>query len=652
MVAWECSLETPDNNATMSDYNNSNDGLTLNDANSARTGYASEGDIAKQTYGLDTPESNENPVNEESSVPQDQATMALGTQIENQEELLNAARDGDSEVTTADEDLEKWGADEEVTMEPSDNQKFKVTRDYDFSRKPKDETYSVAFEACSEFAPKTDTQVAANMGLTDLPVANQEDKDPIPERVDRREGEGLAGYEKRVGEEAHHEALAATARAIAEEPQSSHPEPTTDEYPVENAKYVSAWYDSDDEEEETKVSPTRQRAESTKAAVAHSMEQPAVAPSPDADLDLPEQVNRDLMDFDERAKLAAGMEPEESWSPLERIGEEILEIQQYVNKVAEKARVSKKQALILLCKARLETGSALESGMAALEEAPNFFKVAPTPIPDIHPRANVATVDAEVTHLFTPWNNSEYQVALMEDKLSGHKFRFIIHKGARYSKTWTEYNGDVVTDIREGDTVRIIDGKPHRSGGSGANVKLHASQWTTSPRTVPVTGASSPRRSLCDVTSRMCPRRRTTRPITGTSPRWTDDGRSSRTVPRRVRTCPVAKWLTRLWSPTSSRNRRSQRSTETNTKSSVPKRNQIRSDRVALSFCQCLSARHFDAATDRASDAARSPPPHPPLRGFPRAALELAALTRRSRRPSRRFRAATTLTVHSVAAPA
>ena len=479
MVAWECSLETPDNNATMSDYNNSNDGLTLNDANSARTGYASEGDIAKQTYGLDTPESNENPVNEESSVPQDQATMALGTQIENQEELLNAARDGDSEVTTADEDLEKWGADEEVTMEPSDNQKFKVTRDYDFSRKPKDETYSVAFEACSEFAPKTDTQVAANMGLTDLPVANQEDKDPILERVDRREGEGLAGYEKRVGEEAHHEALAATARAIAEEPQSSHPEPTTDEYPVENAKYVSAWYDSDDEEEETKVSPTRQRAESTKAAVAHSMEQPAVAPSPDADLDLPEQVNRDLMDFDERAKLAAGMEPEESWSPLERIGEEILEIQQYVNKVAEKARVSKKQALILLCKARLETGSALESGMAALEEAPNFFKVAPTPIPDIHPRANVATVDAEVTHLFTPWNNSEYQVALMEDKLSGHKFRFIIHKGARYSKTWTEYNGDVVTDIREGDTVRIIDGKPHRSGGSGANVKLHASQWTT-----------------------------------------------------------------------------------------------------------------------------------------------------------------------------
>jgi len=145
---------------------------------------------------------------------------------------------------------------------------------------------------------------------------------------------------------------------------------------------------------------------------------------------------------------------------------------------------------------REETASARKAAMRAVERAPRYFKTAPEPVTDISPRRFTATVEGVVEHLFTPWNADEYQVALIEDVHTGERFRFYIHTNARYSKAWTEYNGDeLVTDLNEGDRVRIIDGKPHYDGGGrGAGVKIHACQWTVLRR---MERGDGPRVSKC-----------------------------------------------------------------------------------------------------------------------------------------------------------
>jgi hypothetical protein len=118
--------------------------------------------------------------------------------------------------------------------------------------------------------------------------------------------------------------------------------------------------------------------------------------------------------------------------------------------------------------------------MKAVGAAPRYFKSAPSPIEEVSPRGFVTTVEGKVTHLFDPMNGNEHQVALIEDAVTGQSFKFIIHQRTRQSKAWTEFHGDeLVTDLREGDVVKIIDGKPHyANGGVGANVKVHASSWT------------------------------------------------------------------------------------------------------------------------------------------------------------------------------
>jgi len=86
-------------------------------------------------------------------------------------------------------------------------------------------------------------------------------------------------------------------------------------------------------------------------------------------------------------------------------------------------------------------------------------------------------------------NASEHQVALIDDVKTGKQFRFIIHENTRNCRNWTEWAGDIVTDLQEGDVVRIIDGKPHDDyGAKGASKKVHACQWTLIQRLEQGTG--------------------------------------------------------------------------------------------------------------------------------------------------------------------
>jgi hypothetical protein len=452
----------------MDDSTNSK--VTVTDAGEAKHGYADESDIAKRNFDVDTPEANENPVSEKPGRPGEKPTTKLGAHVEDQEELLMELQ--------ADEDEQEFEtADETVEMRGSNEATFQATRDA-----------SIRWESPEhldrgEYDLKTDAEVAMSLGIDGLPVADQSGREPIPELVDRRSGESLAMYEKRVGEEADHERMRQLALSFVEttDEVATDQSASVEEHSDMDAEYVSAWMDEHSESDsgaDGAFDATRQRAESSRTTAAATADIPAKPP--EADADIAGALSRDQMDFDERAKLAAGLEPDAAWSPKKRIGEEILELGQYVEKVAEKAHISDGQALILLCEMRLETPSAQKAAMRAVERAPSYFKDAPEPVTDISPRRNTATVEGVVDHLFTPWNANEHQVALIEDVRSGEKFRFYIHTNARFSKSWTEYNGDeIVTDLNEGDHVRIIDGKPHyEGGGRGANVKIHACQWT------------------------------------------------------------------------------------------------------------------------------------------------------------------------------
>ena len=89
------------------DFDNTSDDVTLNDANTASAGYQSEAQIAKRKYDFDTPETNENPEVKELEAP----TAPMGAHLENQEELLTAAQvdeDGQS-VETGDDTAEMQG---------------------------------------------------------------------------------------------------------------------------------------------------------------------------------------------------------------------------------------------------------------------------------------------------------------------------------------------------------------------------------------------------------------------------------------------------------------------------------------------------------------------------------------------------------------
>jgi hypothetical protein len=114
-----------------------------------------------------------------------------------------------------------------------------------------------------------------------------------------------------------------------------------------------------------------------------------------------------------------------------------------------------------------------------VQNAPDYFKVAPRAIDNIEDWRHNVTVQGEVVRLFDPMNASEHQVALIDDVKTGKQFRFIIHENTRNCRNWTEWAGDIVTDLQEGDVVRIIDAKPHEDyGAKGASKKVHACQWT------------------------------------------------------------------------------------------------------------------------------------------------------------------------------
>ncbi|EMA08696.1 hypothetical protein [Haloarcula marismortui] len=455
------------------DFNNDDSGkVTLDDANTAKAGYQGEEQIAKRMYEFDTPETNENPEVKELETP----TAPMGAHLDNQEELLTAVQ--------GDEDQPVETADEAVGMEGDNNQQFKVDRDVRFASPERLDR--------GEYDTKSDAEVAANMGLDHLPVVDQSDKEPIPELVDRRPKETLAAYEQRVAEEADHARLANEARAIAEPttaPVEQASEPSLDELPVENVKYATGWFDADAEDDaEGGMSPTRERAAATRHGAAAVASEPAVTPEPDHDE--AGQLNRDLADFEERAKLAAGLEADESWSPVERIGEEIQALGQYVEQVAAKTNLTERRALHLLCHERLQTGSARDAALNAVQNADDYYKVAPTAIGDIEDWRHNVTVQGEVVRLFDPMNASEHQVALIEDAQTGESFKFIIHENTRNCRNWTEWAGDIVTDLQEGDVVRIIDGKPHDDyGARGASKKVHACQWTLIQRLEQGSGA-------------------------------------------------------------------------------------------------------------------------------------------------------------------
>ncbi|EMA09483.1 hypothetical protein [Haloarcula marismortui] len=427
------------------DFDNDDSGeVTLNDANTARAGYQSEAQIAKRKYELDTPETNENPEVKELETP----TAPMGAHLDNQDELLTAVQ--------GDEDQPVETADEAVGMEGNNNQQFKVDRDVRYSSPERADR--------GEYDTKSDEEVAENMGLDDLPVADQSDKEPAPEPVDRRRKETQAMYEERIAREVDDARRASEARAIAEPtdaPVEQAGEPSLDELPVENAKYATGWFDANTENDaEGGMSPTRQRAAATRHGAA------AVA-------------DRALADFEERAKWAAGLAVDESWSPVERIGEEIQALGEYVQRVAKMGAISERRALHLLCRERLQTGSAQEAALNAVKNAPEYFKTAPRAIDNIEDWRKNVTVQGEVVRLFDPMNASEHQVALIDDVKTGKQFRFLIHENTRTCRNWTEWAGDIVTDLREGDVVRIIDAKPHDDyGAKGASKKVHACQWT------------------------------------------------------------------------------------------------------------------------------------------------------------------------------
>jgi len=438
------------------DFDNTSDDVTLNDANTARAGYQSESDIAKRKYDFDTPETNENPEVKELEAP----TAPMGAHLDNQEELLTA-------VQTDEEGQSVETGDDTAEMQGDNTQQFKVDRDVRFASPERLDR--------GEYDTKSDEEVAENMGLDDLPVADQSDKEPIPKLVDRRPKETLAAYEQRVAEEADHARLAEEARAIAEPsetPVEQSGKPELDDCPVENVKYATGWFDADGEADADEgMSPTRERAAATRHGAATA-------------------ADRELEEFDERAKLAGGLEPEESWSPVERIGEEIRDLGQYVEQVAEKTAMTERRALQLLCHMRLQTGSARDAALQAVKNADDYYKVAPTSVGDIPDWKQTVTVQGEVVRLFDPMNASEYQVALVEDFQTGESFKFIIHENTRQCRNWTEWAGDIVTDLHEGDVVRIIDGKPHRDyGARGADKKVHACQWTVIQRLEAGTGA-------------------------------------------------------------------------------------------------------------------------------------------------------------------
>lgn len=446
------------------DFDHTSDDVTLNDANTASAGYQSEAQIAKRKYELDTPEPNENPEVKELDTP----TAPMGVHIDNKDELLTniqADEDGQS-VETADETAE---------MQGNNAQQFRTDRDIRYTSPERADR--------GEYDTKSDEQVAENMGLADLPVADQSDKEPIPELVDRRPKETLAAYEKRVAEEADHTRLADEARAIAEptEPPVEQPgEPDLADCPVKNVKYATGWFNADSETDDG-LSPTRERAEATRHGAAAVADQPAVTPG---------DLNRNLADFDERAKLAAGLEPDQAWSPVERIGEEIQELGQYVQKVAEKTQMTERRALHLLCHERLQTNSARDAALKAVQTASRYYKFAPTAIADIEDWERTVTVQGEVVRLFDPMNASEHQVALIEEAHTGDSFKFIIHENTRNCQNWTDWAGDIVTDLQEGDQIRIIDGKPHPDyGAQGADKKVHACQWTLIQRLEAGSGA-------------------------------------------------------------------------------------------------------------------------------------------------------------------
>lgn len=454
------------------DFNNtSSDEVTLGDANTASAGYQSEEQIAKRMFDLDTPETNENPEVRELEAP----TAPMGAHLENQEELLTAAQgDEGQSVETAEDTAE---------MQGDNTQQFKVDRDVRFTSPERLDR--------GEYDTKSDEEVAENMGLDDLPVADQSDKEPIPELVDRRPKETLAAYEQRVAEETDHTRLANEARAIAEpsaDPVEQGSEPSLDELPVENVKYATGWFDADSESEaDSGMSPTRERAAASRHGATAVASEPAVTPEPEHDS--AGRLDRDLADFDERAKLAAGLEADESWSPVERIGEEIQALGRYVEQVAKKTNLTERRALHLLCHERLQTGSARDAALSAVQNADDYYKVAPTAVGDIEDWRQTVTVQGEVVRLFDPMNASEHQVALIEDVATGESFKFIIHENTRDCRNWTEWAGDIVTDLHEGDVVRIIDGKPHRDyGARGADKKVHACQWTLIQRLEAGTG--------------------------------------------------------------------------------------------------------------------------------------------------------------------
>jgi len=454
------------------DNDDSSDEVTLNDANTARAGYQSEAQIAKRKFDLDTPETNENPEVKELEAP----TAPMGAHLDNRDELLTEIQgDGEQPVETADE---------AAGMEGDNSQQFKVDRDVRYSSPERADR--------GEYETKSDEEVAENMGLDDLPVADQSNKEPIPEPVDRRRKETQAMYEKRVAEEADHARLAEEARAIAESPETPVEQsgtPDLDDCPVENVKYATGWFDADgDMDADEEMSPTRERAAASRHGAAAVANQPSVAPEPDHEL--AGRLDQALADFEDRAKWAAGLDINESWSPVERIGEEIQALGQFVQRVAEKTALTERRALHLLCHERLQTDSAREAALAAVQNADDYYKVAPTAIDDIEDWQKTVTVQGKVARLFDPMNASEYQVALIEDCQTGESFKFIIHENTRQCRNWTEWAGDIVTDLREGDVVRIIDGKPHRDyGARGADKKVHACQWTLIQRLDAGTGA-------------------------------------------------------------------------------------------------------------------------------------------------------------------
>lgn len=174
------------------DDDDQNSKVTVADAGEAKHGYAGEGDIAKRNFDLDTPEANENPVSEEPGRPSEKPTTNLGAHV-GEDVLL--------ELQTDDDEQEFETADETVEMQGSNDRTFQADRDI-----------SIRWDSPErldrgEYDTRSAEEVAVSLGIDGLPVVDQSGLEPIPALVDRRSGETLATYEKRVGEEADHERM-------------------------------------------------------------------------------------------------------------------------------------------------------------------------------------------------------------------------------------------------------------------------------------------------------------------------------------------------------------------------------------------------------------------------------------------------------------